>query len=221
MEFQINFQKIFDALISNFYFIIIATILSIIIGVVMTNTNTPDTYAATATIYSASYVSYRDSMEGRNAIMLYVDIVRSRKVAERASSLISHEIRPEQIMGMVTASFSENSTLLTIRAVSVNAETAVAVVNAVATAFVQEVVNVTAMEGVKILDIANRAQLHSSGNSSSNRTRMIIALGGAVLSIVIIGCISLFDKRAAFPNELTLGGQIELIGAIPSKNIKT
>jgi len=219
MEFQINFRKILDALVSKFYIVLITAAVFFIGGVLTTDANAPDTYSATTTIYSASYVSYRDSLEARNAILFYADVLRSRKVAERAASFIPQDITPEQIMSMVSSSSTGNSAVFSVSAVSRNPETAVSVVNAVAAAFVQEVVYVTAMEGVKVLDQATRAYLYSSGSRSAMVTRAEAALVGAGLSILIIACFAALDKRAAFPHEVTLSGEIELIGSIPEKGI--
>jgi len=219
MEYQLNFRKILDALIARFYIILLAALAALGVSFLLTDSSAPNTYSASTTIYSASYISYRDSIEGRNAINFYVDIVRSRKVAERASSLLSREIPPERIMSMVTSSFSDNSTILIIRAVSPNPDTAVAVANAVAAAFIQEVVSVTATEGAKILDTANYASLYSSGSRSSMQIRTVAALGGILVSFFIIVCFAAFDNRAAFHQEVTLNGEIELIGTIPSRSI--
>jgi len=219
MEVQINFRKILDALISKFYIVLITAAVFFVGGVLTTDSNAPDTYSATTTIYSASYVSYRDSLEARNAVLFYADVLRSRKVAERAASFIPQDMTPEQILSMVSSSSTGNSAVFSVTAVSRDPETAVAVANAIASAFVQEVVNVTATDWVKVLDQAYRAQLYSSGAQSAMMRRGEAAIAGAGLAILIIACFAAFDKRAAFPHEVTLNGEIELIGSIPKKGI--
>jgi len=217
MEYQINIRKALDALIAKWYVIPITALIFLCAGIVISDTDAPDMYSATTTIYSSSYVSYRDSVEVRNAIQFYADIIRSKRVAERASSIIAREIPPEQIIGMISTSNPVNSAIFVIRAVSTEPATAVIVVNAVAAAFIQEIEHVTSVEGVRVLDTANTAQLFSSGSQSSLQTRFIATAIGALLSALIIAFLAAVDKRAAFPHEVTLNGKIELIGAIPEK----
>jgi len=217
MEYQINIRKILDALIAKWYVIPITALIFLCGGIILSDTDAPDVYSATTTIYSSSYVSYRDSVEVRNAIQFYSDIIRSKRVAERASSIIAREIPPEQIIGMISTSNPVNSAIFVIRAVSTEPATAVIVVNAVAAAFIQEIEHVTSVDGVRVLDTANNAQLFSSGSQSSLQTRFIATAIGALLSALIIAFLAAVDKRAAFPHEVTLNGAIELIGAIPEK----
>jgi len=219
MEYQINILKAFDALAEKWFIVPIAALVFLCVGIFLTDADVPDTYSATTTIYSSSHVSYRDSVEVRNAIRFYADIVQSQRVAERASSIIAREIAPEQIIRMISTSNPDNSAIFIIRAVSTDPDTAITVANAVATAFIQEVENVSSVEGVRILDTAYTARLFSSGWQSTLQTRAIAAAAGAFLSAFTIMFLAAVDKRAAFPHEATLNGEIELIGAIPEKKI--
>jgi len=219
MEIIVDFHRVFDALVTKAYIIFIICIILFAGSVIFIDSNAPDTYAATSTVYSASYVSYRESADGRYAIFLYSDIVRSRKVAERAASLIGTDIEPEQIMGMVSSSFSEYYTMMVVKAVSQNPELAVSVANAVAAAFAQEIVNITALEGVKVLDTAKYAVFNSSGSRSSLQIRAIVTLSGVIFTMFAIVTFTVFDRRAAFPQDVTLNGEIELMGVLPAKDI--
>ena len=219
MEYQINIRKALDALIAKFYIVPVAALVFLCGGIILSDADAPDMYSASTTIYSSSDVSYRDSVEVRSAIRFYADIVQSQRVAERASSIIAREIPPEQIVRMVSTSNPDNSAVFVIRAISTNPDTAVIVVNAVASAFIQEVESVVSIAGVRVLDTAKTAGLYSSGRQSSTRIRAIAAAAGAALAAFAIAFPAAIDKRAAFPHEVTLNGELELIGTIPEKKI--
>lgn len=219
MEYQINLRKVADALFARKWFIIAVAAVALVIGILITDPDAPDMYSASATIYSASYASYKESVEGINAMLAYVDIIESRKVAERASAQIMQALTPEQIMGMVYVSYAQGSAVLTVSATSTDPNLAVNVANAVAGAFVQEVISITAVESVKILDSASYARIASDGFGEAMRMRAVAVIAGAVAAIVLVVVFSLFDSRVAFPREITLNGELELLGVIPDRKI--
>jgi len=207
--------KIFHAVIRRFPLIVVAAIISFFVSTLITNPNTPDVYAASSTVYSASYASYRESVEGINAMKDYIDIVTSRKVAERAASYIPVELSPFEIMGMTSVAYSSSSTIITIQAMSTDPELAVSVSNAVSEAFTQEVQNITAVETVKILDGAREAILVVDGYLTAIRNRVLITAVGTAAMVLLIAIITIFDSSVATPVEVTLNGELVLLGFIP------
>ena len=219
MEYQLNPRKAIDAVWTKKWIIIAVSIVSLFIGMSVTDPNAPDMYTASATIYSASYASYQESVEGINVMTIYVDIVRSRKVAERAAARVSQQISAEEIMGMISVSYIERSAVLTLHAVSDRAELAVEVVNAVSEAFVQEVANIAAVESVKTLDSAQSARPYSSGFATALKMRALILAAGLFAILCLVVLFALLDTRVAFPREVTLNGEIDLLGVIPERKI--
>lgn len=219
MNYHINLLKIIDSLLKKVWIVVAVAIIFAVAGLILIDDSAPDIYSAGASIYSASYVSYRDSIEGMNIMRDYVDIIRSRKVAERASAFISEVVTANEIMAMTTASFAPDSNIITIQASSANPDMAVAVANAVADAFIQEIISITAVESIKVLDSAHTARRMISTKSVAMRNRIVIISIGIFFVVGIIAITAAFDTRVAFYDEVTLNGQIELLGTIPKRKI--
>jgi capsular polysaccharide biosynthesis protein len=219
MEYQINFLKIFDAMLARVKETIVIGILVLLVGFLVIDGSGADLYSANSTIYAASNASYQESVTGMNIMRDYVDVIRSRKVAERASAFLSGEVPPELIMGMVSASFQAESKIITITATSADPELAIAVANAVADSFIREMISVTAAESVKVLDSAYRARMVYNAGMEAMQTRVILAAGAAFGFLCVIAALAAFDSRVSSENEVTLAGRIELLGVIPDKKI--
>jgi len=219
MEYQFNIRKIFDAIFSKLPLLAVIGILSIGIGFYVTDGDAPDTYMSSSSIYSVSYSSYRESVEGLAVMRDYVDIVKSRKVAERAASYLPYDISSTEIMGMISASYVSSSAILTISAVSFDPAIAVDVVNAATDAFVQEMSNITAVESVKVLDPAYAAIKISDGVNDAISTMIIICVAAVFVTLAAIVVFSIIDTRVAFHQDVTLSGEIDLLGVIPNRDI--
>jgi len=219
MEYQLNPWKALDAVIAKKWMIMATAVISLFFGLLIADLGTPDLYTTSATIYSASYASYRESVEGINAMISYADIVQSRKVAQRAAARMSQPVSAEEVMQMVSLSYIENSAVLTLYATSPDPDLAVDVANAVAEAFVREVENITAVESVQVLDPALTAHLSSRGIVTVMKVCTALTAFCVFLVCALIAALALLDPRVAFPREVTLNGELELLGAIPDRNI--
>ena len=219
MDYQLNITKAIDAIIKNFWIIVLVGIIALAGAFVVVDGSQPDQYSASSSIYAASYQSYQESLMGMNIMRDYVDVIQSRKVAERASAYISQEVSTNQIMSMVSTYYSTDSNIITITATSVDPETAISVANAVADAFIQEIVSITAVESIKVLDSAYRANVVVNGQMQALKIRLIIVAAAIFLVVAYIAVVAAFNSKVAYPGEATLGGKVELLGVIPDKNI--
>ena len=219
MEYQLNFRKILDALLKQKWIVIVVGVGAIAFGIIFIREDVPNVYSASSSIYAASDASYQEALQGMNVMRDYVNVIRSRKVAERASGYMAQQLSADEIMGMVWANYASDSKIITITASSSDPTLAIAVANAVADAFIQEIVSITSLESVRVLDSAYLARLVSDSRVEAMKTRLIIAAATVVVAIGIIVLFAAFDTKVVFPAEVTLGGEIELLGIIPEKNI--
>ena len=219
MEYKLNLIKILMAVLKKKWHIIAVGVITMALGMVLIRGDEPNIYAANSSIYAASYASYQETVQGMNIMRDYVNIIRSRKVADRASSYMSQDISPNEIMTMVWANYESDSKIITLTASSADPALAIAVVNAVADAFIQEIASITAVESVKVLDSAYSARLVTDAQLEAMRLRIIIAAIAVLAVICLIAVLAAFDTRVAFPAEATLSGKIELLGIIPERKI--
>ena len=97
------------------------------------NTQIYNLYSASATVYSAFYGSYEQSVDGATAMISYADLVKSKKVCDRAAAIIGNsQITSEMIQEMINVSYTNSSVIMSISAYSSEPTIAVEVVNAVA-----------------------------------------------------------------------------------------
>jgi len=216
MEMQFIPQKILNAVLSKIWVIAAAAILAGALGMFIGNPNAADMYAAEVSLYSASRESYRDSMEGVSTMLTYAEIAKSRKIAAAAMTKGTlSELSPEEIMKMTSVSFSEDSSVLKIRITDTDPQRAVTAANAVAQAFVNEISAANASDSVQILDPALRGELYSRGLTGAIKFCIVFVFFCVFMATSLIVLMSMLDQRVAFPREVTLEGEIELIAAIP------
>lgn len=212
-------MKAFDTLLAKKWFIIGAFLIVMVLTIIFIGDSAPDLYSATSSIYAASGESYRDSMEGISIMRAYLVLIKSRKVAERASSYLAYEVSTDSIMSAVSSNSETNSNIISITAVSTDPTQAVAMANAVADAFIQELVSVAAVESVRVLDPAFRAAKSVDSTREAMKSRLMITAATVVLLVGYIATTAAFDTRVAYPYEVTLDGKLKLLGVIPGKDI--
>ncbi len=217
MDYQINLTKIVDSIMAKKFLIIFTTIIAGVIAIILMWNSTQDLYAATSTIYAASEHSYVEAREGMNILADYMDVARSYKVAEHASTLMQNPVSPEVIQSSVAISTNENSSIITILVTHNNPSRTVEISNAVAEAFVEETNQLSESESVQILDKAREPIVLVNGRMQSMMMIAVVTIGAFAVVVGIIVLLALFDTRVAYVSELTLGGKYELVGVIPSK----
>lgn len=200
MNEEIRFQDFKLALISLWrkkVLIIAITILAFLIGILVTLTaDSRNIYRAQSSVYGAIYGSYEESSDATRAMLNYADVLTSRKVCERAESIIGDSnITASDIQKMISSQYSADSILLDIYAYSNQPEVAISVANAVAQAFVIEMQNLLGSDAVQMLDSADNYQLHENGLRNLWLKRMIFGLVGLVASCAVFFVLELFSDK--------------------------
>lgn len=212
-----DFKLALFALWKKKYLVIAVTILATLVGLLLTISTKPiNTYMAKASIYSAAYGSIQESNSSAAAMITYSDIVSSRKVCERAASLLSGEyiVDAVDIQGMITAS-QESDTIMGIYAYSTNPEIAVKVANAVAEAFVHEITSITKSDSIQLLDNATVPSLSANGSKDLWKKRLIFTALGLLASSGFIVITELFSNRIRTISQCIEQEDSEIIGIIP------
>ena len=212
----VDFKLSILALWKKKAFIIAVTLLTTLMGLLYTYNQVPiNTYHAKATVYSAVYGSYQESITGSTAILTYADIVTSNKVCERAASILADAtITSANISSMINASVNSDSAIMGIYAYSINPELAIRVVNAVAEAFVIEIQRITGSDAIQVLDSANTYYLYSSGTKDLFMKRALFVAFGLILSCGIVMLRELFSGKVKSIEQCKGEGDT-IIGIIP------
>lgn len=211
-EITIDLGRCFKAILRKWWIITIWAFTGF--GVLFAVMPSPTTvYYATTTVYGASY-SYTESLQTVNLLSRYLDVANSKKVADRAASIIGNEaLTGDMILGMTVASMPEDSAVMRIRAVSADPAKAIIIANAMADSFVIEAEANFGTNNVQVLDRAERV---SSQTGRSKLTYGIIGfLAGLVISVVVIMLREIFSDRLYYVSDAGLNGELEILGVIP------
>ena len=221
-EIRIDLGKIFHSVKEKWWIIVICGAICFSLATLVTMKSGNDGYSANTTVYSMSYSSLEEAASGASAINAYSNIITSRKVAESAKAMIGekYEVTEKDIQQMISVSSNSKlsasqSVVITITARSENKALAVDVANAVANAFVNEMRNLTGTTTVQILDSAQNATLYNDSARNQLLIRMLGLLIGLVLPIVVIFFMEIFSEKVYRLEDITLDGEMELIGVIP------
>ncbi len=212
---KIDVIRCFRALIGKWYLILGCSIIGALVGYMIKMNDTPVFYAS-ASIYSASYGDYQQSLQGYNALINFAELANSSKVINRASDLLNNEISGRSIMSMVSVSYNTKSILLLISAKSSNPQTSIKVANAVAESFIIEAQNIIGGDYIKILDEASYASIQGENKKFKYAILGLIAM--SIVSVVIILIKEIWSDSIYHVEDASLNGELEIFGMIPEEN---
>lgn len=173
-------------------------------------------YYASATIYSAIYGSYQESVTVSNAIDEYSGVLNSMKVCQRAEALIGDSsIKAEDIQQMISSRLNNTSTIMTVGAYSNNPAVSMKVANAVAEAFVIEIQGITGSDAIQILDEAQKVVVAENGYARFVKKVIAMTLIGFVIGCLCFVCLEVFSTRLKTIEQCSGSMGDELLGVIP------
>ena len=203
--------------IKNFSKCLFMGLLFFVIGIVLTfGVGVDNYYKASANLYCPLTENYAQAASFTQVVSGYSSLIKSQKVAERAiSSLGNTDLTYRQIQNMVSYSQPSNGVNLVINVTSNDADEAVAVANAVANAFVEEIRIMTGTDAVQILSAADSASLAENGLISLWESRIMFFIAGVVLMAFLIFIKELFSDKLRSTDQCLLTDEDVILGVIP------
>lgn len=198
--------------------IIAITLLALLVGILQASWQTvSNTYCAKTTIYTV--LSTESSLEAKSMSSVltgYSDILKSKKVCERAEALVGNaNVTARDIQRMLSVSYNKESTVMTISAVSTSPTIAIKVANAVSEAFVTEAQSLTGSDKIQILDQAENVALTSNGMQGLLKSVVMYGVAGFALSILVIVMGVIFSTKIRSVEQCLDEGELEILGIIP------
>ena len=218
MSIQFEDVKLaFLAIFKRYKLVAAVTLLGALIGLlVVTVMPVQSVYSTTASVYSATYGSYEEAVDGVSAMVNYSDVVTSTKVCERAAAAIGDtQLTAVDIQRMISSYMNDNSYILYISANSVDPDRAKIVANAVASAFVEEINNITGLNAVQVLDEANDSNLYRYDSTSRKKVLAVIVGISFALICAYIALLELFSGKVKSVEQCMEEDPDEIIGIIP------
>ncbi|MCI7792182.1 MAG: Wzz/FepE/Etk N-terminal domain-containing protein [Lachnospiraceae bacterium] len=210
---RISFSKIWK----NKFLIAAVTLLFFLIGILYASWQTvTNTYYAKTTVYTIYGATTQETAAASDALSGYSDVIKSKKVCERAESIIGEaDITANYIRNSITTSYNKSSTVMTIAAYSDNPVIALKIANAVAEAFVTEIQSITGNDRIQILDKADDVRLSSNGLTGVIKTVIMFGMAGFAISVVIAVAGVIFSNKIKSVEQCLDEDEEEILGIIP------
>lgn len=193
------------------------TLLALLIGILVASWQTvTNTYCAKSTVYTVYSNSLQENNAIASALVGYSDVVKSKKVCERAEAIIGDaSITANSIQRMINISYNSSSTVMTITIYSNSPSVALRVANAVAEAFVIEIQSLTDSDKIQVLDVADSVSLASNGMQGLLQSIILYGVAGFALSILVIVATVIFSNKIRSVDQCLDEGEEDILGMIP------
>lgn len=221
---EIDFLRCIKSLWEHIRLILAVTAFSLLAGAILSwfTLERENIYEAVSSVYINADGTAYETAESSQMLVAYIDVIKSLKVAERASILLGNEgMNKYEISEMVNVDYQNNdyatfkSTVIRIRVSSKDSTAAVNVANAVAQAFSLEMASITGKNDVQVLDEANGAIKIYNAKKQLVLVTGLITVGGCILICAMIVLYEIFSFRLNTIKDGTLYGQLDIIGVIP------
>lgn len=221
MKKKFDFRRYYLAIKKNKIIMIVIILISIGIGVFLNLKSKPNEYKACASVYSDEFGILNQSSDGKYIYRDYKDIVESRKIADRAEMMLGDKgVDGLYIKAVTTCSNSKDSPVYYIYATTDDPELSIEIANAVAKAFVVEMNSITEGENAKVLDEAYEYNKVFDGILEQKKNIIIISLIGVASAFIIVLLIAILSNKIETVNDVTLNGEIEVLGVIPNFDVE-
>lgn len=176
--------------------------ISVILGNVITETDS-----------SIRTMNYDDVIMYQMLVKTYIELAKSRTVAENAINSLKLNIKPEALQKMISVSPKGDTEFLTIAVRSKNAEQAMLIANQLAKSLKEISIPVKRVDNVQILD---PAQLPTAPDSPRVMLNMAIAFFlGLIVSVGLVFLFEYLDNTVKTQEDIEKLLGIPVIGVIP------
>ncbi|MEE1101391.1 MAG: hypothetical protein U0K86_07900 [Agathobacter sp.] len=215
-----DFKLAFISLWKRKFLIILISLVAFLIGILVTITaDSKNTYSAMSSVYGAIYGSYEESTDATSAMLSYADVLTTKKVCERAESILGNSnITANDIQEMISSEYSSDSIILKIWATSDDPETSVNVANAVGEAFVIEMKNIIGSDAIQMLDYADKYFVANDGVKSLWTKRLLFGLVGFAGSCIVFFVLELFTDKLKSVEQCVFDENDVILAILPEED---
>lgn len=177
------------------------------------------TYTSTGTLYINTQAEQKTNDVNTSALQgvinlmpTYVEVLQSQQFLETVSDDIDNKFYADEIKKKMTITTQEKTNIIKISVKSEDAHDAYIICDSIVNNSYDEIIRVFEGGSVKLLDVPSEA---SSPNSTNAVQRGVIGfVAGAVLAMLIVFLINLFDTRIKGSEELTSRYNLPILGEV-------
>jgi capsular polysaccharide biosynthesis protein len=214
---QIDLIRCMKAVLAKWWIVVLCSFVAFVGAYLYSYPARNNVYKASTTLYSVTDGSYESTVSAAYFLSTYADVITSRKVTEKAASLLGdNSITWQDIQNVIQVNYSSDSTIVEISAYSLDEDFAVKVANGVANAFISEISSMTGRNSVQLLDSAYSASVFKNASFEKFKIRCLATLAVMVITIMIIVLREIFGSKLYYIDDLRLEDDMEIIGIIPN-----
>lgn len=199
------------------WIVVVTVLIGFLLGLILKGGSSKDEYSTYTTIYSSTYGSYTESMAGVDAMLSYANVIMSNKVCERAITMLdTYELDVETLQEVLSVDYdSEISPIITITVTTNEEQECIDIANAVASAFIIEMQNITGERNVQVLDEAKSAEISSSALKQIAVMCLVLMMLSGVVTCGVIFVYEFFQTRLRTVSQISEMVDVKIIGIIP------
>lgn len=222
-------KRFLHTFLRMFWLVILMGVIGLGIATYMYGYRTVPVYAADTKIFTLSKgspdkiqdkIDYQDILTNRQLSNDYQYIIKSKKVIEMSYEKLSDmKMSLDRLKSMISVSSQDNSSIVVIRAVSVDAEEAKKVSQTVSNSFISTLEELTKTDIVGIID---EPELPSTPVQPDNLKQILMGLLiGLGTAVIIIYIVDFFDTRIRFAEDIEHFTKLPMLAVVPKYSIKS
>lgn len=229
-EIEIDFSEILGALLKKAHIIFLSGIVVALLAFIGTKLFITPMYTSETKVYvlsksdGAAGVTTSDLQAGSYLTKDYSELVTSRTVMEQVIALLNLDMKPEELMDMISVESATDSRILTIKVENEDPKKAKEIADAVREAVSVQITEIMDADAVNTVQKADLPDEPSSPSTMKNT--LIGGILGLFLAIAAVVLVTLLDDTVKTPEDVEKYLGLNTLTSIPivdgaKKNKKT
>jgi len=220
-EIELDLKELIQIIQKRLWFIVLATVLAVSIGGIVSFFIMEPVYKASTTIMVGKPADYiegnqlqvQDLNLNQRLARTYGEIVKSRKVSEDVISQLKLDFTPQQLKDKTSVDLVKDTEFITISVTDTDPERAAVIANKMAEVFRIRVMDIMKVDNVQVLDDAIVPTSHIKPRPKLNMA--IAGVLGMMISIFVVFLLEYLDSTIKTPEDIEKYLGLSVIGTIP------
>jgi len=220
-EIELDLKELIQIIQKRLWFIVLATVLAVSIGGIVSFFIMEPVYKASTTIMVGKPADYiegnqlqvQDLNLNQRLARTYGEVVKSRKVSEDVISQLKLDFTPQQLKDKTSVDLVKDTEFITISVTDTDPERAAVIANKMAEVFRIRVMDIMKVDNVQVLDDAIVPTSHIKPRPKLNMA--IAGVLGMMISIFVVFLLEYLDSTIKTPEDIEKYLGLSVIGTIP------
>ena len=219
-EIELDLRELIQIIQRRLWFIVLATILAVGVGGIISFFILEPVYKASTTIMVGKPSDYTEGNQlqvqdlnlNQRLARTYGEVVKSRKVSEDVISQLKLDFTPQQLKDKTSVDLVKDTEFITISVTDTDPERAAVIANKMAEVFRIRVMDIMKVDNVQVLDDAIVPTSHIKPRPKLNMA--IAGVLGMMISIFVVFLLEYLDSTIKTPEDIEKYLGLSVIGTI-------